>query len=387
MSETFDIAILGGGCAGLSLARELTNLSYSKRVIIIEPRTIYEHDRTWCFWAEAQHSLSEIVSNKWQHWRFSSLSDTVEQTGRRLSYQQIRSFNFYQACLETIATRPNIELRQGLSAKTVSIVNDWVSIETDKGPIGAGLVIDTRPRPPHKDTAVLWQVFSGAEVETETPCFDPLTAGLMENMKSDATGFKFTYVLPTTKHQALVQTTRFSMIKIPPERLDDEFDADLNALVQGPVTLKRWERGCLPMGQTRIYANTSSRIIPAGQAGGVLRASSGYGFLRIQAWARALAEELVEGGTPRAKPFGSPLERNMDSIFLAALLRSPHAAARWFIGLAEYMTGDEFGQFMSQSPSLNSWLKVVFALPKVEFLQALFLGRLQIDRKCHRVTK
>ena len=77
MSETFDIAILGGGCAGLSLARELTNLSYSKRVIVIEPRTIYEHDRTWCFWAEAQHSLSEIVSNKWQHWRFSSLSDTV----------------------------------------------------------------------------------------------------------------------------------------------------------------------------------------------------------------------------------------------------------------------------------------------------------------------
>ena len=141
------------------------------------------------------------------------------------------------------------------------------------------------------------------------------------------------------------------------------------------------------MGQTRIHANTSSKIIPGGQAAGVLRASSGYGFLRIQAWARDLANELVEGRTPLAKPFGSPLERNMDAIFLAALSRSPHLAASWFIRLAEYLTGDEFGQFMSQSPSLNSWLKVVFALPKVEFLQALFLGRLQIDRKCHRVTK
>ena len=70
MSRTYDIAILGGGCAGLSLARELANLSYSKRVIIIEPRTVYEHDRTWCFWAEARHSLSELVSKKWSLWRF-----------------------------------------------------------------------------------------------------------------------------------------------------------------------------------------------------------------------------------------------------------------------------------------------------------------------------
>lgn len=387
MSEKFDIAILGGGCAGLSLARELTNLSYSKRVIIIEPRTLYEHDRTWCFWAEARHSLSEIVSTQWQHWRFSSQNHVVEQTGRGLRYQQIRSSSFYQACIKTIAARPNIELRQGLSAKTVSIIDDLVSIETDKGSITADLVIDTRPRPPLEDTAMLWQVFSGADVETKEPCFEPLTAGLMENMKSDATGLKFTYVLPTTEHRALVQTTRFSLTKIPPERLDAEFHADLDAIVQGPVTLKRWERGSLPMGQTRIHANTSSKIIPGGQAAGVLRASSGYGFLRIQAWARDLANELVEGRTPLAKPFGSPLERNMDAIFLAALSRSPHLAASWFIRLAEYLTGDEFGQLMSQSPSLNSWLKVVSALPKIEFLHALFWGRPQMYTNYDRVTK
>ncbi len=387
MSKKFDIAILGGGCAGLSLARELINLSYPKRVIIIEPRTIYEHDRTWCFWAEARHSLSEIVSNQWQHWRFSSQNYLVEQTGRSLSYQQIRSSNFYQACLESIATRPNIELRQGLAAKTVSIIDDLVSIGTDKGPITADLVIDTRPRQPHDDTAMLWQVFSGADIETKLSCFEPLTAGLMENMKSDATGLKFTYVLPTTKHRALVQTTRFSLTKIPPERLDAEFHTDLDAIIQGPVTLKRWERGCLPMGQTRIHSDTSSRIIPGGQAAGVLRASSGYGFLRIQAWARALADELVKGGTPHAKPFGSPLERNMDAIFLAALSRSPHLAASWFIRLAEYLTGDEFGQLMSQSPSLSSWLKVVSALPKIEFLHALFWGRPQIYTNHDQVTK
>ena len=141
------------------------------------------------------------------------------------------------------------------------------------------------------------------------------------------------------------------------------------------------------MGQTEIRTDNSTRIIPAGQAAGVLRASSGYGFLRIQAWARALADELVEGRTLRAKPFGSTLERKMDAIFLAAILGSPHSAAGWFIGMADYLTGDEFGQFMSQSPSLSSWLKVVSTLPKLEFVHALFCGIPQIGRKYHQVTK
>tara|TARA_B100000965_G_C19240786_1_gene604276 strand:- start:286 stop:519 length:234 start_codon:yes stop_codon:yes gene_type:complete len=77
----------------------------------------------------------------------------------------------------------------------------------------------------------------------------------------------------------------------------------------------------------------------------------------------------------------------MDAIFLAALSRSPHLAASWFIRLAEYLTGDEFGQLMSQSPSLSSWLKVVSALPKIEFLHALFWGRPQIYTNHDQVTK
>ncbi len=77
----------------------------------------------------------------------------------------------------------------------------------------------------------------------------------------------------------------------------------------------------------------------------------------------------------------------MDTIFLAALLRSPHSAAGWFIGLADYLTGDEFGQFMSQSPSLSSWLKVVSALPKIEFVHALFGGITQIHKKYYQATK
>lgn len=386
MSEHVNLAILGGGCAGLSLARALVDEAFSERVIIIEPRRSYRHDRTWCFWAEAAHAHSGTVSKCWQRWQVSTADQVIDHKGSRLSYQQIRSDDFYQACLATIADAPNFELRQGLHAETVSDHGNQVMVETEAGPISADFVIDTRPRPPHTDIAALWQVFSGAEVETEQPCFDPSTAGLMQNMTSDEGGLKFTYILPTSAHQALVQTTRFALTRCPPDRLDDEFRSDLNAMINGPVTLHRWERGCLPMGQMELWTGESPRIMRAGQAAGALRASSGYGFLRIQAWAEAVAWDLVRERTLVNHPPGSRIEQKMDAIFLAALTRSPQAASGWFASLADRLSADEFGRFMSQSPSLDLWLKVISALPKAPFIRALFNGFPEIDRANHRVA-
>ena len=130
----------------------------------------------------------------------------------------------------------------------------------------------------------------------------------------------------------------------------------------------------------------SARVFRAGQAAGILRASSGYGFLRIQAWAESTAEELASGRRLSEKPFGSPLERKMDAIFLAAMTRSPHAAADWFARIADQLSGDEFGRFMSQSPSLHLWLKVISALPRAPFVRALLAGMPEIDRADHQVA-
>ncbi|MEL7218626.1 MAG: lycopene cyclase family protein, partial [Pseudomonadota bacterium] len=345
MSEHVDLAVLGGGCAGLSLASALASQACTKSVMIIEPRRSYQHDRTWCFWAEAAHALSGIVSKTWQHWQVSTADQVIDHIGLQLSYQQIRSDDFYEACLATIVDAPNIELRQGLYAESASDHGDRVMVETDAGPISADFVIDTRPRPPKTDTAAIWQVFSGAEVETQEPCFDPLIAGLMQNMTSDERGLKFTYTLPVSAHRALVQTTRFALTRCPPERLDEEFRSDLNDLIDGPFTLDRWERGCLPMGHTELPTGASPRIMRAGQAAGALRASSGYGFLRIQAWAEAVAENFVRERRLVAHPPGSRLERKMDAIFLAALTKSPQVASDWFASLADHLSGDEFGRF------------------------------------------
>ncbi|MCH1414414.1 MAG: lycopene cyclase family protein, partial [Glaciecola sp.] len=46
----FDLVIIGGGCAGLSLTLALLKYNYMGKVLIIERREQYEHDRTWSGW-------------------------------------------------------------------------------------------------------------------------------------------------------------------------------------------------------------------------------------------------------------------------------------------------------------------------------------------------
>ena len=50
--KEFDYVIIGGGCAGLSLAYELelNKKLENKSLAIIEPRTDYSRDKTWSFW-------------------------------------------------------------------------------------------------------------------------------------------------------------------------------------------------------------------------------------------------------------------------------------------------------------------------------------------------
>ena len=65
----FDYVIIGGGCAGLSLAYELdinNKLDY-KTLAIIEPRAVYKRDKTWSFWKVFNHNFDDCVMKSWNN--------------------------------------------------------------------------------------------------------------------------------------------------------------------------------------------------------------------------------------------------------------------------------------------------------------------------------
>ena len=47
---SFDIAIIGGGNAGLSLARNLFRDQTKKKIIVIEPELPEKKSANWCTW-------------------------------------------------------------------------------------------------------------------------------------------------------------------------------------------------------------------------------------------------------------------------------------------------------------------------------------------------
>ena len=61
----FDYIIIGGGCAGLSLAYELDlhKKLENKTLAIIEPRDEYKKDKTWSFWKVINHNFDDCVKN------------------------------------------------------------------------------------------------------------------------------------------------------------------------------------------------------------------------------------------------------------------------------------------------------------------------------------
>ena len=67
--KEFDYIIIGGGCAGLSLAYELDfhEKLKDKTLAIVEPRQEYKRDKTWSFWKVIPHNFDDCVKKNWEN--------------------------------------------------------------------------------------------------------------------------------------------------------------------------------------------------------------------------------------------------------------------------------------------------------------------------------
>ena len=76
--KDFDYIIIGGGCAGLSLAYELeiSDKLKNKSLAIIEPRDEYKRDKTWSFWKVFPHNFDDCVKKSWNNFSINIPNDT-----------------------------------------------------------------------------------------------------------------------------------------------------------------------------------------------------------------------------------------------------------------------------------------------------------------------
>ena len=362
-----DLVILGGGLAGLTLAARLARERSGLQVVVLEPRTVYQDDRSWCFWRPDQHDLSHLVSHSWTTWTFSDAAGlTVRHQVPGLAYQYIRGGDFYASAQADIAESTNVDLRLGVRAETVTAVPGGVRVETSAGTLLARQVIDTRPRAAE---AMLYQSFVGFELEREHPfSFDPREVTLMGALAADAEGLRFVYALPLGPNRAIVEWTRFGRAPVGRERLVSELDELLAGLGLADARRVRTEGGVLAMGLGRQTAAAIPGVVHAGTAGGALRAASGYGFLRIQRWAELCTQSLLAGQGAVGHPEEPRVRRTFDRIFLQAVRAHPERTAEYFLALARGVAPAALVRFLSDGARPADYARIISSLPWIPFL-------------------
>ena len=103
--KEFDYIILGGGCAGLSLAYELdiNKKLNNKTLAIVETRDQYKRDKTWSFWKVTDHNFDDCVIKSWNNFSVNSKLGSHEIINKEYPYQTIDSGLFYKKVLNELS--------------------------------------------------------------------------------------------------------------------------------------------------------------------------------------------------------------------------------------------------------------------------------------------
>jgi lycopene beta-cyclase len=378
-TDVVDMVIVGGGCAGLSLAREIYKQGFQGTVTVLEPRHHYEDDRSWCFWAGDDHPLIGLVCHSWPQWLFGLAAQPASPcSSAGFAYRYIRSSDFYANSVALIEASPNTTLLTG--HRLTSLSQDgvgWCLGVQDDGTgashtLHAKHVIDTRPpAEAQRSRSKLFQCFMGIEIELAFDQWDDQQAELMTDMRLVDGEFCFTYILPLSARVALVEVTYFARYRVSPSDIQRELDDVLSRRGWSSARHMRRESGALPMGMPLNETPSPAGLVQAGIGGGALRASSGYGFLRIQRWAAICAQRLVQGHGPCGHAEPSRMLYEMDHLFLDVLVRQPTLGPDLFRRLFGQLEPSRLVRFMTDRPSGIDLMALVACLPKTPFLQAL----------------
>jgi len=371
-----DVAIVGAGAAGLSLAWELAgDAPRAPTAALVEPAGpagggARSPVRTWCSWGPPGGPFEPAVSARWD--RVAVVGpDGIRQAVdlAPLAYSMVRSPDLEAL----VAARVDASPRVRRLAATVRRVDDapegaLVLCDGPGGPVGvsARWAYDSRPRLPRGGRTALLQHFRGWFVRAPRDAFDPDEAVLMDfRTAQPARGVSFGYVLPTSRREALVEYTEFSR-----QVLDDAgYDRALRAYAEDLLGLRGLdvvavEQGAIPMTDGVFDRRAGRHVFRIGTAGGATRPSTGFTFAAAQRQARSVAALLLSGSPDPVPPaVWSRRHLWMDAVVLRALDTGRVDGAAFLAGLFRRHPGDRVLRFLDGGTTLAEDLAVMRSSP------------------------
>jgi len=398
----YDFILAGAGVAGLSLATRLARdpALRGSRILLIDPAGPWvaagnhkRHRCTLAFWTRDSPPYAQLSRGSWSH-----LTIATESIYRALDLRDHRYAAIDREDLKRHWWRCLAHSLDGRCAGVDGISGRVHRVEHD----GDGVMVEVSGRwyrgrwlfdsrlpegnsPPELPPAGrLMQRFYGWHVVTRRNCFCPDTATLMDFRISQAHGPHFFYVLPFGRRRALVMSVRITGGVVPrngrctefPAATADEALADyLDRIWQpGGIEIAATEGGALPMNARHGSRRRGPRHIALGVAGGLIKPSTGYGFMRIERDSRAICTALAAGLDPLARVRESRFYRFLDGVFVDAVGRGGDRAAEYFGQLFAHGSvgrqADDVLCFLDERASCAALWAVIRSLPVTPFARA-----------------
>ena len=353
--KEFDYIIIGGGCAGLSLAYELeiNEKLKDKTLAIIEPRTEYKKDKTWSFWKVTSHNFDDCVKKSWENFSINIPKKTNHLECAIYPYQSIDSGLFYEKVNNTLKKNKNIfffKNKNEINDKNSFIFNSVPSLK--------------------KNHLNLWQHFCGIEIVTQDNLFDDQIFNLMDFDCEQRDNVHFFYTLPYSKNKALVETTWLSKMNDDSQK---DYNNQIKSYIESKLKIKNYkiiykEEGAIPLFYP-IYEKEKNKI-NIGTAGGMTRLSTGYTFLNIQEHSKFIMRNIEN--ISKSKRFEiNKKYQFLDSIFLRVIDRHPDKMADIFFNMFKASPKTVI-KFLSNKSNFLEDLTIISKMPKWTFIRALF---------------
>jgi lycopene beta-cyclase len=377
-----DYLFSGAGASAtlLLLNMEKQGLLKDKKILIVDPDTKHNNDKTYCFWSEENEPLTLLCKNLISHqWDEVSVNRNIQESLLPKKYFHISSIDVYKE-LRRIINQYNFQRIQGSVIEMIAIENG-VKVITDSNIWESTLVFDSRPPkylPPKNDDTHLLQSFIGYVITIDDPILNTNCMDLMDFNVDQLGATQFMYVLPLGEGKILVELTRFGLEAITQKEANSVLDLYITRRF-GNYQILDIEIGCIPMSTADISVESLPGVIAIGGRAGAVKPSTGYAFKNMFNHSERLAESLKRNVEP-AVIADSTRFRFYDRLLLLILTKLPSQGKPIFEALFKKNEIKNVFQFLDEKTTLIQDIRIFLTLPMKPFLKAVgwvILSRMQ----------
>ena len=368
-----DYLFSGAGASAtlLLLNMEKQGLLQDKKILIIDPDTKHNNDKTYCFWSEQNEPLTLLCRNLISHqWDEVSVNRNIKESLLPKKYFHISSIDVYKE-LRRIINQYNFQRIEGSVIEMITIENG-VKVITDSSVWESSLVFDSRPPkylPPKNDDTHLLQSFIGYVITTDDPILNTNCMDLMDFNVDQLGATQFMYVLPLGEGKMLVELTRFGIEAITQKEANSVLDLYITQRF-GNYQILDIEIGCIPMSTADISVEYLPGVIAIGGRAGAVKPSTGYAFKNMFNHAERLADSLKRNIKPAVIADSSRF-RFYDRLLLLILTKQPSQGKPIFEALFKKNEIKNVFLFLDEKTTLVQDIRIFLTLPIKPFLKAV----------------